>query len=383
MPAEKKFLPSFHVFLSEDLTKEAFVHWTDALGERHRKKGGINRFHTYEERLAAAQALVAKLEKEFVQPSPIGERMRAWITNRQGKWKKKSFRTFKSKVEVFLDWVKGRPIDAALVTDFFLHLSRTAHGKTRNAYHYTLKRIFKDLDMPGLMAGIEKSVAISTPAKYFQTHQIARLKAYLQEHDPELWLACLFQYFCFIRPGNELHGLKISDIHFDEWKICVRSSISKNKYQQFVTIPKAFRPAIEGLKRRSPNEFVFFTEDCTKRAGTDYLSKRFRKVLTELGFGIEYKFYSWKHTGAVAAVKAGASLKELQLQLRHHSLDEVDKYLRQLGVWDLNRLEELFPAPGEEVVRMDGAVAEVVGRIVKMHPGRPIVEVLEELLKAA
>jgi hypothetical protein len=347
MSSEKKFLPTFHIFLKEDLTKEAFVHWTDALGKRHRIKAGINRLHTYEARLAAAQAVVRKLSEEYVQPSPIGERMLAWIAEREGKWKKKSFATFKSKVDVFLEWVKGRPIDQALVAEFFLHLSRTLKGKTRNAYVATLRRIFKDLGMAELMAGIEKGSAISTPAKYFQSHQIRRIKSHLLEHDPELWLGCLFQYFCFIRPGNELHGLKIGDIHFDEWKICINSGNSKNKQQQFVTIPQAFRPDIARLKRRSPNEYVFFSRDCTKQAGRDHLSKRFRKVLTGLGFGLEYQFYSWKHTGAVAAVKAGASLKELQLQLRHHSLDEVDKYLRQLGVWDLNRLEELFPAPGE------------------------------------
>jgi hypothetical protein len=72
--------------------------------------------------------------------------------------------------------------------------------------------------------------------------------------------------------------------------------------------------------------------------------KRFRKVLNGLGFGNEYKLYSWKHTGAVASVRAGVGLKELQIQLRHHSLEEVDKYLRQLGVWDLANLEDRFPA---------------------------------------
>lgn len=34
------------------------------------------------------------------------------------------------------------------------------------------------------------------------------------------------------------------------------------------------------------------------------------------------------------AVKAVISVKELQMQLRHHSLDQVNLYLRQLGMMD-------------------------------------------------
>ena len=76
---------------------------------------------------------------------------------------------------------------------------------------------------------------------------------------------------------------------------------------------------------------------------TSYFLSKFRKALKSLGFGTEYLLYSWKHTGAVACVRAGASLKELQIQLRHHSLEEVDKYIRQLGVNDLRDLEGRFP----------------------------------------
>ncbi len=103
-------------------------------------------------------------------------------------------------------------------------------------------------------------------------------------------------------------------------------------------------PALEPLKFRSPRAYIFFKTDPTKPVAINYFIGRFRPILTTLGFGNEYQLYSWKHTGAVAAVRAGASLKELQIQLRHHSLEEVDKYIRQLGVNDLQDLEGRFPA---------------------------------------
>ena len=342
MQTEKKFVPTFNVFLSEDLSKDAFIHWTDNVGKRHRRKSGINRFHTIEERRAAALALVKKLRAEYLSVLPITESMLAWVELHKGRWKRKTYETVKSRIQVFCSWLDGREISNPLMRLYFAEFASRRHGRTHNEHLHTFKRLFKWLGMPDVMDEIEMQKAISTPAKYFQQHQIAQIKKRLLEKDPSLWLACEMLYYCFIRPG-EMRLLKVSDIHFDENKICVRSAISKNKKTQFVTIPVAFRTSVDALKYRSPNEFVFFRTDCTKPLSVNNLLNRFRRVLTALGFGTEYKLYSWKHTGAVACVRAGASLEELQIQLRHHSLEEVDKYIRQLGVNDLRDLEGRFP----------------------------------------
>ncbi|MEZ4960440.1 MAG: tyrosine-type recombinase/integrase [Saprospiraceae bacterium] len=342
MQTEKKFLPTFHVYLPDDLSKEAYIHWTDNLGKRHHKKGGINRFRTAEERRAAALALIVQLKADFVPASPLADKMLAWIEDHRPGWRKKSYQTYRSKVDCFIAWAKGREVTKALVAEFFKHLLSSKHNTTYNTYLVIFKRIFKALDLADFVDGLESVSATSTPAKYFQKHQIERIQKHLADSDPKLWLACEFIYYCFIRPG-ELQRLKVGDIYFDEWKICVRSEISKNKKQQYVTIPVAFRPALEALKMRSPNEYIFFTRDCTKPVATNYFLAKFRKVLTVLGFGTEYQLYSWKHTGAVACVRAGASLKEVQIQLRHHSLEEVDRCIRQLGVHDLQDLENRFP----------------------------------------
>ncbi len=61
--------------------------------------------------------------------------------------------------------------------------------------------------------------------------------------------------------------------------------------------------------------------------------------------GIEDKdvtMYSWKHTGNCNAYRAGADIKALQQQNRHHSLEMTDVYLRSMGLrqqWKLRDLE--------------------------------------------
>lgn len=344
MQADKKNVPTFHVYLPDDLSKEAFIHWTDPDGRRRRKKGGINREKTLAGRRAAAERLLEYLRRNYVPPvTDVAAAMLEWVERNKGRWRKKTYQTNRSRVEGFIKWLDGRGVTGQLLKLYFEDLIRRRHARTHNDQVHLFRRILRALGRPELCEGLETAHAVSTPAKYFQRHQIEKIKTYLLEADPEMWLVCEFVYYCFIRPG-ELRLLKVGDIHFDEWKICVRSVISKNKKEQYVTIPAAFRPSLERLKRRSASEYVFFRNDATKPVGVNYFANKFRKVLRVLGFGLEYKLYSFKHTGAVACVRAGVGLKELQIQLRHHSLEEVDKYIRQLGVNDLKGLEVKFPA---------------------------------------
>ena len=50
---------------------------------------------------------------------------------------------------------------------------------------------------------------------------------------------------------------------------------------------------------------------------------------------------SWKHTGAGTFVKNNGNLKDLQTQLRHHSLDQVNDYLKDMGVYQSEFIKNL------------------------------------------
>lgn len=51
--------------------------------------------------------------------------------------------------------------------------------------------------------------------------------------------------------------------------------------------------------------------------------------------GITKDMYALKHTGAIAALKAGVPITEIQKQLRHTSLETTQEYLQSMTV-DLN-----------------------------------------------
>ena len=164
------------------------------------------------------------------------------------------------------------------------------------------------------------------------------LKTSISAQDPQLWQFIKFINYCFIRPG-ELRQLKLSDIFFSENKILVRKEISKNKKSQFVSIPTVFLEEMykDGWHQLPGDYFVFSQTGLPglQQIGLNSMRNRHQNILKDLKFNTaRHKLYSWKHTGAVQFVKNGGSMKDLQLQLRHHSLDQVNTYLKDLGVGD-------------------------------------------------
>ncbi|MCB0706358.1 MAG: site-specific integrase [Saprospiraceae bacterium] len=325
-----------------DLSKKWFVsHYLE--GKRKRVYGNINQGKTVEERRALAQIIIDDLNEVPPDITTIKEKCFNNLHARHGRWRKKTYQSYKSKLVNFWRWIGEREPTPELCKQFFNELGNTKHPTTHNDYLVMLRRLFKPIGQESLFDGITRIKSKYTPARYFQEHQIKRIKNYVIERDPDLWFFIQFIYYCFIRPG-ELRLLRVGDIHFEERRILLRSEVSKNRMEQYVAIPAPFLPAIIHLKRLSPNQLIFpSSTDQTKPCGVNTYSGRHRKVLRALDFGSQYKLYSWKHTGAVMAVKAGIGVKALQLQLRHHSLDQVNEYLRQLGVGDLEQLEKKFP----------------------------------------
>ena len=169
------------------------------------------------------------------------------------------------------------------------------------------------------------------------------LKAAIEKKWPDLMLFIEFMYYCFIRP-KELRHLKAGNILLDNNQIYIPAHISKNGQNGYVAIPVVFRSRLEFLKQMPPGEWLFPSpSDPNQPIGTNTMWRRHHDILKQLRFGDEYSLYSWKHTGAVQFIKSGGRVKELQIQLRHHSLDQVNEYLRQMGVWDLGHLCETFP----------------------------------------
>ncbi|MDL2262727.1 tyrosine-type recombinase/integrase [Bacteroidales bacterium OttesenSCG-928-I21] len=269
--------------------------------------------------------------------------------------------TYQSKITIFKKWLCENGFDKKLVNEFtkddaenfldYLKREKKVSDTTRNAYLVTIRTMFRKLVDEKILKenawdGIPRKKCDKIGQLPFKPAQKEKLKKYFIENDLELWLFVQFEYYCFIRP-SELRLLKIGAIDLDNRTILIESEISKNKKNQYVTIPGPFLIYLKkiDITRHHFKNHIFSPGG---RPGlypypVNHFYNRHKAITTQFGFNHRYSLYGWKHTGAVEAIKAGVKIKELQIQLRHSDLKTTDIYLKSLGVNDLDDLRDKFP----------------------------------------
>ena len=338
-----------------DLSKRWFVEWYCWDENKPRRSyRGINKHRTAGDRYNAIQGLIAELTRPDPDADcfPLIIDLRAWLRAKSKSLKEKTLGTYESKLRKFEKWYEGQPMTSAQAETFLdwlieeEGLSRTS----RNHFRVFMKMGYKWMIKKGMYAydpfeNSEKVKSVSIPARPFSKAQAAHLKKEMAKRDPQLWLFCQMMYYTFIRP-KELRLLIVGDILWDEWRVLIRREVSKNTKEQYVIIPEKFREEVKtNFYGENPTLFLFSNNGGVgeELIGKNSMSRRHRQILKSLRYSPAHKLYSWKHTGAKEAAVAGANIKDLQVQLRHHSLDQVDMYLRGLGVQDLSNLASVFP----------------------------------------
>lgn len=326
---------------------EYYTAVSDEVNQRVRSYGQVNRIKD----LKIREQKMVELIYQIANKAP--ELSKSALLNKLEEirytYRNKSYFSYKSIVNYYVTWLGTIPDISATQQDaqrFFSHLKSKNLADTRLlAYKRSLSALYnlvnKDNNpfkgLPSLKAGYKS-------LHYFNDVQIHLIKDYVQDHDRQLWMAIQLLFYCYIRPG-EMRLLKIENINFDNHTIEIPGTISKNKKTQKVAIPNQLYVQLLAY-RDYPYNYYLFTkagEPGEIPVTRDHISKRHKEVLTHLKIKGRYAFYSWKHTGVVKAVKAGINIKDLQMQLRHHSLDMVNEYLKNLGVIDSEDLQHHFP----------------------------------------
>lgn len=194
--------------------------------------------------------------------------------------------------------------------------------------------------------GIEKLREHTEGSTYYRQNQINELKKIFAEKKPFLLPIIEYLFYTFIRPG-ELRQLRVQDIDFDNGKINVKGSISKNLKNEYVIIPKQFLQVLKsrGVHQAPPQYFLLGHdgEPSEIQVGKNYFSRHHLEILKDLNYDSRCNLYTWVHTGVCHAYRNGIGIREIQLQKRHHSLDMTEYYLRGLGLMEFDNLKDKFP----------------------------------------
>ena len=342
----------------KDLSKQWYIHFKYK-GERKRASRNINQGKTVDERLALAEKYIEELRIKYPPPAPNEadrEKIYRELEFSKINLEPKSYQTYRSNLDHLFSWLDGRAVTTDNLREYFQEYRKTHELTGTYDARRRINTYFKRAGYGHLLDPIKISKGTHQPLRYYQPHQCKQLLNYMRENDGILYLHCLFIYYMALRNRKELLKIRICDIFFEEKKICIRADIHKTDTHGYRPIPGAFMPMLDGLKYRSPMEYVFHSPPRNRQERKNGLNKfrsisrnalgeRYKMILRKLGYGQEYALYSWKHTGAVAVYKKTKNIKALQKHLGHKNIETTDIYIQQLGLEDFGDFYENFPAP--------------------------------------
>jgi integrase len=223
----------------------------------------------------------------------------------------------------------------------YLTQQRKVKAITRNNYLSWLKCFFNKM--------IERGFILQNPCKEIKElrEQEPETIAFAQEHikdifrivkeaDTELFVFCAFIFYTFIRP-IELRRLKVGQVYLpkenENGKVFIKGEQSKNRRSETVLLPP---PLVEILQKtkfleRDKNDFLF-SDYKELHYSRNKFSVKFRELMKANGYPDSYKLYGLKHTGVVTHFKNGFNIYWIRKQCRHSSIEQTDKYLKDLGL---------------------------------------------------
>jgi len=352
---------------------------------RKRYYKGFDKFNTYETRLKYGNAKCRELnnilptsciepietkENESVEqlPKQSPKKVNFFFKDLDDNFKilykvgSASYKSYSSCLNLFEQWLKKFEFDdythkhftkkeAQMYVDYLSRQGLT--GKTVKNRVAPLKSIcnkliqreiiidnpFNALEMPKIIQSDKNTC--------FSAEQIKEIKTYCQDNDKMfIWLFCQFIYYTYMRPV-EISRLKMKHIDFSTSKIIVAGNISKSGKTQTIELPQALKTQLLEYVGVGYNDehYLFTTKECPgpKKTADSAFAKLFLVIRRTLEINEKHTLYSWKHTGVVNAFKNGVNIKSVQMQCRHHSIEQTDVYLKSLGFMDNSEFAQGIP----------------------------------------
>lgn len=235
--------------------------------------------------------------------------------------------------------------NTVFVTEFldWLYLDRCVGARTRNNYRgwcSALAAFFIEREYISSNP-VEKIKKVQVQPKKRQAlsaPMLRRMREYLYAHDKKFLLACMMEYYLFIRP-TELCNVRLRDISIKEQSVFVDASVSKNKRDGKVGLNEEIIKLMAELEvfKHDADCYLFGNHLYTSRTKGD--SEMFRrewiKMRDALNWSDEFQFYSLKDSG-IRDLANKEGIVVARDQARHTDVGTTNKYLsgRDLPVHD-------------------------------------------------
>ena len=337
-----------------------FYAYDPAEGKMRRKKYHLDNIEKIKERRKRANELIeslTKLLREGWSPWIDADSNRAYTLLEEALNKYEAFvermpkyktrKSYTSRLNILRKYNAQRllPIryvyqfDTAFVSDFldYIYLDREVNPRTRNNYRQwcqSLAAFFIEKQyMKSNPVEVIKDIAeIGKKRQPLSAAMLKQLEAHLRESHPYFYLACMMEYYTFIRP-EELSHITLGDISIKEQSVFVSAAVSKNKRDGKVGLnDKIIKFMIALGVFQFPNDYYLFGPKVTRPSATRGDSEMFRRkwntlVRKGLGWSDCYQFYSLKDSG-LRDLANSEGIVIARDQARHTDVSTTNKYLQ-------------------------------------------------------
>ena len=272
--------------------------------------------------------------------------------------RKRTFHTYRYLIVSLLKWLETKKLQHMPVDNFtyyhaqeFMDYSKSVLKLANRTCNYRtshLKTMFgvlvkREWILSNPFDKIERLGSEEPEIVSFTVDELVIMQQHLPRWNYDLYVCACLIYYCFLRP-QEIMRMKVSHINIQNKSIIVPGTVSKNKKHEMIQIPNAMMPVLQKLDLNFPGDFFIFTRHLqrgAKEAAPTRMAEYWRKF-ADL-FGIKKNIYSLKHTGVGMAIESGINLRDLQLQLRHYSLEMTQVYLDKFKRRPSEKLATNFP----------------------------------------
>jgi integrase len=260
--------------------------------------------------------------------------------------KKRTGHTYSSIINFFVDWLKQKKIHVKgieeiskkIAVDYLDHVilkdkvgNRTYNNRLqalRAAFNLLKKKDYVDFNP---FDGIDYLPEQEPKLTAFTRAELNLISEKLPQYNYNLYVASQLIFYCFIRPA-ELVRLQFNDILWDHQTIIIPGTKSKNRKTEVIVMPDQLVKNLEKWNRNFPTTYYLFSRGKELSSGKTEIAptriaEAWRKFANENG--ITKNIYDLKHTGNGMAFDQDLNARDIQLQNRHHSLDQTQEYLNK------------------------------------------------------
>lgn len=277
------------------------------------------------------------------------------ISGRYSMYVEKMYMSSQIRRWTYLDWVSyhknfdswlmlagndietARDINLSVVTSFldYLLLDRRVSAQTRNNYRAWLYQYCEWLIERGYMEanpvkGTKKLRIAEKQRNAFTAAELLKLKEYLEPRNKHFLLACLMEYYCFVRP-IELVQVRLQFFNIRKQQLFIPGTISKNGRDYVVGL----NPTVIGLMVElgvfdAPGDWFLFGKDfrpSALKADSRIFRDYFVGVRRALKWPMSKQFYSLKDSG-IRDLANAEGIVVARDQARHQDIETTNRYLK-------------------------------------------------------